>query len=43
VLDANVLFSYIGQQSQDAVTGLPVLRRLPDGLYSTRDFMAPAR
>ena len=38
VLDTDVFFSYIEQQPKDAATGLPVLRRLPEALYSTRNF-----
>ena len=42
VLDADVFFSYIDKQAKDAVTGLPVLRRLPAELYSTQRFTAAA-
>ncbi len=41
VLDADVFFSYIEKQGKDAATGLPVLRRLPTELYSTRSFNGP--
>lgn len=39
VLDADVFFSYIDRQAKDAATGLPVLKRLPVELYSTRNFV----
>lgn len=38
VLDADVFFSYIESQTKDAATGLPVLKRLPTDLYSTKSF-----
>ena len=38
VLDADVFFSYIEKQNKDAATGLPVLKRLPVELYSTKSF-----
>ncbi|MBL7090723.1 MAG: 5'-nucleotidase C-terminal domain-containing protein [Acidovorax sp.] len=41
VLDADVFFSYIEKQGKDPATGLPVLRRLPTELYSTRSFNGP--
>ena len=41
VLDADVFFSYIEKQSKDTATGLPVLKRLPTELYSTRNFTGP--
>ena len=39
VLDADVFFNYIDKQPRDAVTGLPVLNRLPHELYSTKSFV----
>lgn len=41
VLDADVFFSYIEKQPKDAATGLPLLKRLPTELYSTRNFTGP--
>ncbi|MGF6211579.1 2',3'-cyclic-nucleotide 2'-phosphodiesterase (5'-nucleotidase family) [Comamonas sp. 4034] len=38
VLDADVLFNYIESQAKDAATDLPVLKRLPTDLYSTKSF-----
>jgi len=39
VLDADVFQSYIDSlQEKDAATGLPVLRKLGDGFYSTKSF-----
>ena len=38
VLDADVFFNYIESQTKDAVTGLPMLKRLPTDLYSTKSF-----
>ncbi|KQP36170.1 bifunctional UDP-sugar hydrolase/5'-nucleotidase [Pseudorhodoferax sp. Leaf274] len=41
VLDADVFFSYIEGLPKDTATGLPVLARLPHGLYSTKSFTGP--
>ncbi|ADX47810.1 5'-nucleotidase [Paracidovorax avenae ATCC 19860] len=41
VLDADVFFSYIEKQGKDGATGLPVLKRLPRELYSTKTFQGP--
>lgn len=38
VLDTDVFFGYLEQQPKDTLTGLPLLRRLPESLYSTRNF-----
>ena len=38
VLDSDVFFNYIERQPVDAVSGLPLLSRLPADLYSTRSF-----
>ena len=38
VLDADVFLSYIDKQAKDTATGLPLLKRLPVELYSTRSF-----
>ncbi len=38
VLDADVFLGYIDKQPKDSATGLPLLRRLPVELYSTRSF-----
>lgn len=38
VLDADVFLGYIDKQPKDLATGLPLLRRLPVDLYSTRSF-----
>lgn len=38
VLDSDVFFNYIERQPVDAVSGLPLLSRLPTDLYSTRSF-----
>lgn len=38
VLDADVFLGYIDKQPKDLATGLPLLRRLPVELYSTRSF-----
>ncbi|MBY0454964.1 MAG: bifunctional metallophosphatase/5'-nucleotidase [Burkholderiaceae bacterium] len=38
VLDTDVFFSYLEQQPKDSATGLPLLRRLPEALYSTKNF-----
>lgn len=43
VLDADVFFNYIAKQQPDAATGLPVLRRLPHALYSTKSFVGVKR
>ncbi len=40
VLDADVFFRYIERQPKDG-TGMPVLTRLPQDLYSTRSFTGP--
>lgn len=41
VLDADVFFSHIDTLPKDAASGLPVMRRLPVELYSTRSFKGP--
>ena len=40
-LDTHVLLSYIDLQPTDPDTGLPVLKRLPTGMYSTRHYIGP--
>lgn len=39
VFDADVFLSYIDKQAKDTATGLPLLKRLPVELYSTRSFV----
>lgn len=41
VLDADVFQSYIDKQPKDAVSGLPILRKLDSALYSTKAYVKP--
>lgn len=41
VLDVDVLFDYVATLPKDSASGLPLLSRLPDALYSTKSFKAP--
>lgn len=41
VLDADVFFSYIERKPKDPVTGLPILSKLSNDLYSTQSYIAP--
>ena len=41
VLDADVFFSYLDGLPKDAASGLPLLSRLPQALYSTQSFTGP--
>jgi 5'-nucleotidase len=39
VLDADVFFNYIDSQPKDPISKLPILKKLPGDLYSTKSYV----